>query len=93
MSGPGLNAQKWQDHVDGTPREIWIEARPERDYGSWFADSGPVETTHYVRGDIADEMLAALKEAVAEWDYPASDCDKHAIDAIRAAIAKAEGAS
>ena len=48
------------------------------------------DTVEYVRADIADEMLAALKHAVAEWDYPADALDKHAILAMRAAIAKAD---
>lgn len=44
----------------------------------------------YVRADIADKMLAALKHAVAEWDYPAHALDKHAILAMRYAVTKAE---
>ena len=70
------------------PREIWAS-----DDGLWYGvvpDSpDEFEGARYVEGSRYDRAVAALKAAVAEWDCPAANLDKHAIHAMRAAIAEA----
>ena len=85
------------DPSEATPRLIIAEAAHGVTF--WREPGGdPVEAmllTTYVRVDIADDMLEALK-AVADYCDP--DMDKHLLPKItgpmkkvRAAIAKAEG--
>lgn len=99
--------------VDGKPREIFAlrDAGGEPDWSTFEMDAderarlelfGGWEA-RYVRGDVADGMLVALKEAREAFD-PFADLNvrdhgaddpcqdaAHALKTIRAAIAKAEG--
>ena len=83
------------------PKELWVAAfTGEHIEGTAYlalpqrwqhpADGREAEDTRYLRGDIADEMLAALKEVV--QDFP-DDIGTDLATRIESAIAKAKGGS
>ena len=79
------------------PTRIWAESASDRCFsGSWQREQPNDEhwndyprQSHYVRADIADELLAALKDSVC-WMGP-DEVPRETIDAALAAIARAEG--
>ena len=77
------------------PKQIWAfpytMRNLEEEDGYWsIHERKECKSVPYIQAEIAAEMLAALKHAVAEWDYPAHALDKHAILAMRYAVTKAE---
>ena len=82
------------------PRELWVAAfTGEHIEGTAYlalpqrwqhpADGREAEDTRYVRADIADEMLEALKEVHSM--FGANDLGADLAAHIESAIAKAEG--
>ena len=78
--------------VKHTPDRIWVERDDETNEKRWFSIQGM--GVEYVRADIADEMIEALRNLSEniEHAFP-SMANLGPLVAARAAIAKAEGRS
>ena len=81
--------------MNEAPRRIWAEPG-EATQGMWWDRDHGTGDIPYVRGDTADERIAALKAALVKArdtlldDHPGDPCQMEVIKMIEDIIAKAE---